>query len=412
MLLNSAYVFACSCKTLQHSRQQLFRTLVIVSKLFTRLHESLTVFVQRVVSQVHVKILDVSRVRLFVVVSGESAKTFRAQIRFNRIYSSDHDVDSKVELLLFVKNGIFNVPLRQKLMVKRYFRKVTELFEQDNSITSSSLGRLCNKSLLRILPHMMLKVSDLVWKQKWVRHEFEVYGEEPLQSAYDDAENILLRKVVHKRVSVKRAFSHFYDVKVVVSQRHSIPKNRSISRLVCLSVSVLANDILDGVKLSPTMISIDYNLSSSHLILFVTVHHAIMILWFDHRHIHFFYLRWCLSWILERLSLWRLNMRNDWIACSSKLLRLNKRWNLFTVILLAWKVWDLAVHLLWWQLCALSLNWRSTYLIRWWVWSHCLNLCFYRNTAFLFAVLRSLILVETALQWVLLLNLSEVLILV
>ena len=55
--------------------------------------------------------------------------------------------------------------------------------------------------------------------------------------------------MVHEWIPVENALAHLYDVKVVVSERHSVPEHRAVSWLVGLPVPVLANDVLDGVQL-------------------------------------------------------------------------------------------------------------------------------------------------------------------
>ena len=64
---------------------------------------------------------------------------------------------------------------------------------------------------------MVLKIPYFIWKQETVWHEFIVYREESLQSADNDTENIFLSEVIHQWISVEDAFSHFYDIEVVIS---------------------------------------------------------------------------------------------------------------------------------------------------------------------------------------------------
>ena len=94
---------------------------------------------------------------------------------------------------------------------------------------------------------MVLKVSYLVRKKEGVRHEFVVDWEEALQTAYNNAENVFLSKVVHERISVESALPHFNDVKIMVSESHAIPQQRSITRLIGFTISVLADNVLDGI---------------------------------------------------------------------------------------------------------------------------------------------------------------------
>lgn len=64
---------------------------------------------------------------------------------------------------------------------------------------------------------MVLEISNFIRKQETVWHEFIVYRKESLQSADYHTENIFLGKVIHQWISVEDAFSHFYDIEVVIS---------------------------------------------------------------------------------------------------------------------------------------------------------------------------------------------------
>lgn len=124
---------------------------------------------------------------------------------------------------------------------------------------------------------MMLEVSDFIRKEEAVRHELVVNWEEPLEAADDDAENVLLGEMVHQGIPVEDALAHFYDVKVVVSERHTVPENGAVARLGRFSVSILANDILHGVKLTTAMIRVHDYLRSAELRLLAPVHQMVLV---------------------------------------------------------------------------------------------------------------------------------------
>ena len=71
---------------------------------------------------------------------------------------------------------------------------------------------------------MMLKVTHLIWEQKTVGHELVVDWEESLEPAYDDTEDIFLGEMVHERIPIEDAFSHFNYVKIMIPQRHTVPE--------------------------------------------------------------------------------------------------------------------------------------------------------------------------------------------
>ena len=61
----------------------------------------------------------------------------------------------------------------------------------------------------------------------------------------------------------------------MVSERHAVPQNAAIPRLIRFPVPIFANDILNGVQLSPAMIGVDDYLLSLEFALFVSVHKVV-----------------------------------------------------------------------------------------------------------------------------------------
>lgn len=83
--------------------------------------------------------------------------------------------------------------------------------------------------------------------------------------------------MVHKRIPIENALPHFDDVKVVISQSHSIPEQTAIARLVGLTVTILPNDILNCIKFTSTVIGINNNLLSPQNLLLPSVHQVILV---------------------------------------------------------------------------------------------------------------------------------------
>lgn len=108
-------------------------------------------------------------------------------------------------------------------MMERRLRQVGKLFQQDDTIAATTFGWFGYEGLTGVLPEMVLKVSDFIWKQKAVRHEFVIDGEESLQSADNDTENIFLGKMVHQWVPIKDALPHLDYIEVMVSKSHAVP---------------------------------------------------------------------------------------------------------------------------------------------------------------------------------------------
>ena len=53
--------------------------------------------------------------------------------------------------------------------------------------------------------------------------------------------------MVHERIPIENALPHFDDVKVVISQSHTIPEQTAIARLVGLTVTILPNNVLNCI---------------------------------------------------------------------------------------------------------------------------------------------------------------------
>ena len=71
---------------------------------------------------------------------------------------------------------------------------------------------------------MMFKITYFIWQQKTIGHKFIINWEEPLQSANDDAKNVLFGEVVHQWIPIKYALPHFNYVQIVVPQSHAVPE--------------------------------------------------------------------------------------------------------------------------------------------------------------------------------------------
>lgn len=61
----------------------------------------------------------------------------------------------------------------------------------------------------------------------------------------------------------------------MVSKGHSVPKDSAVARLIGFSVSILTNYILDSVKLTAAMVSIDHDLGPPYDGLFASMHEVV-----------------------------------------------------------------------------------------------------------------------------------------
>ena len=121
----------------------------------------------------------------------------------------------------------------------------------------------------------MFKISNLIRQQKTIRHKFIINRKKSLKPANNYTKDVFLCKMVHKRISIKNAFPHFNNIEIMISKSHSIPENSTISWLICLSISILSYYILDSIKFTSAMASINYNLRSSQYGLLPSIHQMI-----------------------------------------------------------------------------------------------------------------------------------------
>jgi hypothetical protein len=86
----------------------------------------------------HVQVFDVGGIRLLVVVSRKSSKTFVTEVSLHRIDTSNHYIDPEVKLFLLVQDWVLYIALSQELMMKCYFGQVTELLDKNYSVSTSA----------------------------------------------------------------------------------------------------------------------------------------------------------------------------------------------------------------------------------------------------------------------------------
>lgn len=61
----------------------------------------------------------------------------------------------------------------------------------------------------------------------------------------------------------------------MVTKCHTIPENRAITWLVCLSISILADNVLNSIKFATAMVGVDDNLRSTEHRLLASVHQVV-----------------------------------------------------------------------------------------------------------------------------------------
>ena len=126
----------------------------------------------------------------------KTGEAFLAYVSLNRVNPFNYYIETDVEFLVVKQKRIFNVPLDQELMGKRVFRQILELLDERDALASAAFGRLGDEALIGKVPHVQLQVVDFVGQQEGVGHKAVLIGEKTLQAANDDAENILLCKML------------------------------------------------------------------------------------------------------------------------------------------------------------------------------------------------------------------------
>ena len=210
-------IFSFAYQCFKNRSIQLLWWVLIILKLLAWCFESLGILVQREIRQMHVQIFDVVVIGFLVIVCAESCKTLVAEICFDWINASNEHVDTAVELLLVQNEWIVNVSLSQEFVMECWFWQICELLEQNDTVTSTPFRWFGNEGLSRVLPHMMLKISDLVGQQKRIRHELVINREKSLQSTYNHTKDVFLGKVIHQWVPIECTFPHLDDIKIMVS---------------------------------------------------------------------------------------------------------------------------------------------------------------------------------------------------
>ena len=125
-----------------------------------------------------------------------------------------------------------------------------------------------------------------------------------MKPAYNYTEYVLFSEMVHKGIPIENTFTHFDNVEIMVSQGHSVPKEATVARLSGFPVAILSYNVLYSVELSPTMVSIDYDMGPSHLALFLPIHYMVLryLLLVLHRCLH--YLLLGLTHLLSSRTRW------------------------------------------------------------------------------------------------------------
>ena len=78
----------------------------------------LGVLIQTEVSEMHVKIFDVSMIWFLIVVCTETCETLVVKIGLNRINSPNKDIESEIKFLSIQHERVVDVPLDQELMME------------------------------------------------------------------------------------------------------------------------------------------------------------------------------------------------------------------------------------------------------------------------------------------------------
>jgi hypothetical protein len=110
----------------------------------------------------HEHVLHVVQVRSLVRTCAESHDTFLVHVALDPIHSFNDNVETNVKLLVLNQQGVLDIPLDQVLMCESSFWQIRKLTSQCDSFTATASRRFANKSLGGVLPHMQLKILNLI----------------------------------------------------------------------------------------------------------------------------------------------------------------------------------------------------------------------------------------------------------
>ena len=99
------HVEALTLQIIEHAGHRALAAIV----LRIRVHVRLAALIQRVVGQMHVDILYIFGVGLAVWNGAQSSQTFFANVNFQWINTNEHDVNAKIEFVVFQQERIFKV---------------------------------------------------------------------------------------------------------------------------------------------------------------------------------------------------------------------------------------------------------------------------------------------------------------
>ena len=189
----------------------------------------------------------------------EPSHTLIVEVGLNRIDATNENIKTNVEFLFVDQVWVIDVSLQLIFVVNRIFGQVAYFTHDHDAVTTSTFGRLSNENLSRILLHVAFKVARFIRQQKWIRHEFELDREKPLQPADDHAKYVLLGKMVHQGISIENALVIGpNDVQVLISQSHAIPQDRALTIPRAFPEATLTDYVLHCIQLTFAMMRI-YN---------------------------------------------------------------------------------------------------------------------------------------------------------
>lgn len=178
--------------------------------------EILGALVDRVISQMHVYLLEVRVARLLVLHGAKSDDGFVGEVGIHFAFvDSAHDrVKPEIKLVAIEQIRIFDVPLDDKVLV--YFvLKVPQVFEQENVIALGAAGRLCDvRGRLALLLLIVYEILVVKRQNERLRYEVEGLRIEMLRDPNDSLENILAPELAHVWIPV-------YDL--IVAVKHALP---------------------------------------------------------------------------------------------------------------------------------------------------------------------------------------------
>lgn len=159
-----------------------------------------TIFVERIVGEMHVEVIDVWLGWFFVCFCAESRKSFFVYINDQWIKGRDENIESEIKFLVPNEHRIREVLLHNELIGIRsihWDRNILNRFEESNTITLASWTRFWYKCLARVFREFTLQFCELLGDEKSFGEEIEFIWKIFLEEIKEVTRRLFMCEFIH-----------------------------------------------------------------------------------------------------------------------------------------------------------------------------------------------------------------------